>query len=573
MTVILLSGIFAIAKVQAQQWGLYTLYAPKNQSVAYLIDTNNGVYHTWNFNSTQKSVYSAYLTPGDTIVRTYKPSSNTTWNTGPCHGGIQKVLWNGTIVWDWNYFLAGSYCPHHDICPMPNGNVLIICYEVKSSSLATQAGSSSASQFYSEKIIEVKQTGYSTGTIVWEWHLWDHLCQNYNSTKDNYVTSIVNNPQLMNINYAGTGMLPDRYHMNGIDYNADLDQIVVSMHFMNSAFVIDHSTTTAQAAGHTGGNSGKGGDFLYRWGNPASYGATGSTKFNVIHDAHWVSSNNPNFPDYLCGYNNNGGTGGVTAITIWNPPDSGYIYSLSLGQAYGPTNYAYQFNAAFTANNEGNSQQLPNGNMLVNNSFGSIYEVNSTGTNLWTKTSAGSSHAYRFTLCEVRGPIVSASASPAQINSGSPVNLTSTAFSVTETNPSYTYSWTSNPPGFISSLQNPTAYPGTPTTYTVIITNSALGCSATASVTVDVLTGINDNSDNSNFTISPNPSTGIYYLEGNVLSEQNFEVYIYNSVGKLLLVENNIKTLDLSQFTNGLYFLVLVPENSNTIMRKILLEK
>jgi len=35
--------------------------------------------------------------------------------------------------------------------------------------------------------------------------------------------------------------------------------------------VIDHSTTTAQAAGHSGGTYGKGGDLLYRWGNPNAY--------------------------------------------------------------------------------------------------------------------------------------------------------------------------------------------------------------------------------------------------------------------------------------------------------------
>lgn len=325
------TGIFA------QQWGLYTLYAPKNASTAYLIDTADtpNTYHTWTFSSTKKTIYSTYMVKGDTLYRNYKPSGNT-WNNGPCHGGFQKVLWNGTVVWDWTYYSNGSYSPHHDMCPMPNGNLLIICLESKTAAQAQALGATYSQAVYSESILEVKPTGPTTGTIVWEWHLWDHMCQNTDAAKPNYVTSFVNNPQMMNINYAGTGSLPDRYHMNGLDYNPALDQIVFSLHFMNSVFVIDHSTTTAEAASHAGGNSGKGGDFLYRWGNPASYGATGTTIFNVVHDAHWVPSDNPLYPNYLAGFNNNANAGN-SKVDVWNPPYNGNNYTLNVGQAYSPS--------------------------------------------------------------------------------------------------------------------------------------------------------------------------------------------------------------------------------------------
>jgi hypothetical protein len=375
----------------------------------------------------------------------------------------------------------------------------------------------------------------------------------------------------MNINYNGSGNLPDRYHMNGIDYNPTLDQIVVSMHFMNSAFVIDHSTTTAEAAGHTGGNSGKGGDFLYRWGNPTSYGATGSTIFNVIHDAHWVPSDNPNYPNYLAGFNNN--PPNYSKVDIWNPPYDGYNYSLTTGSAYAPSTFDYEFTSVFKASNEGNSQQLPNGNMLVNNSFGNVYEVNSAGTQLWTKAGTNSSHAYRYTKCYVRGPVVTASASDYFISPGTPVNLSSLANSVTETNPTYTYSWSPSTGIPDPNIADPVVSPNSTTTYTVTVTNTDIGCSSTAAVTIEVSSEIKDNALNRNPNVYPNPTTGIINLEWISIQNFNYSIILYDAFGKMYLNEKNLKLVDLSEFNNGIYYLQIKSEDQHTINKKIILIK
>ena len=562
----------AFATVNAQQWGLYTLYAPQNSTKAYLIDTSDSpvTYKTWLFSSSAKTGYSTYLTQGDTIVRTVSSSVLGSPGQGGKTGKVQKVAWDGTLVWDFAYS-SSTYCLHHDICPMPNGNVLMISYEVKTTAEAVQAGCSSSISIWSEKIIEVRPTGATTGTIVWEWHLWDHLCQNYNSEKDNYVTSIIQNPQLMNINYKTT---QDWIHMNGIDYNVELDQIALSSHCLNEVYVIDHSTTTAEAAGHTGGNSGKGGDFLYRWGNPASYGATGTTIFNVVHDAHWVSSDNPNYPDYLCAYNNKGGTGGKTCVDIWNPPANGYNFDITLGSAYTPSTYEYRYNSSFSARDLGNSEQLPNGNMLICNPMGAIYEINSSGTILWTKTGANSPHAYRFTKCAVRGPIVTAGASSMEISAGTEATLSSSANSVSESSPTYSYSWSSEPSGFTSSSQNPSVTPASTTTYIVTITNTDIDCSGTASVTINVnATGIDKVNYPDNISVFPNPTTGMIIVNGNFTKNDNFEILIYDIYGKMILHKINSKTIDISGLRNGLYLFSVISEKSNIFMQKITLIK
>jgi len=550
----------------AQQWGLYTLYAKKNDTKAYLIDTADSpaTYKTWTFSSTKKTAYSAYLIPGDTLVRTYSYTASGGLSGGGVTGGVQKISWNGTVAWDFQYN-SSTYTIHHDICPLPNGNVLMIAYEVKTAAQATQAGCSSSMQLKSEKIMEVHPTSSTTGTVVWEWHLWDHLCQNYSSAKDNYVSSIIDNPQLLNINYS-TASGDDRWHMNGIDYDPIRDQIVLSMHYMNSIFVIDHSTTTAEAAGHTGGIYGKGGDFLYRWGNPASYGATGTTVFTTIHDAHWVSSSNPNYPSYLCAYNNEGGTNGKTAINIWLPPYDGDSYTMTPGQTTLPSASAYQYNSSFTATNEGNSHQLPNGNMLVNNAFGSVYEINSSGTVLWSKNTQ-SSHAYRFSLCEVRGPIAYATASETTIEEGESVNLSSSYYSPTETNPTISYAWSNG-----DNDQNPTITPSVSGTYIVTITNTALGCYDTASVYIEVTpsSGLTE-AQKGKTHLYPNPSNGFFTI-AHFEEAQLEKLEVYEMSGKMLLCSDARETIDLTGLNNGIYFVKLIGKTEN-LTQKIVIRK
>lgn len=496
----------------AQQYPGYTLIAPQNSTSARLIDTNGTTYKTWNFSSGQTG-YSCYLLPNQILLRTVKYNGSA-FQGGGQTGIIQKVDWNGNLIWNYQYSTS-TYSMHHDVCPMPNGNVLLISYELKTAAEATAAGCTTAITIWSEKIVEIQPVGSTGGNVVWEWHVWDHLCQNANASKANYVSSIVNNPQLFNIN---RNPQKDWLHMNGIDYNAELDQIVVSSHNWSELFVIDHSTTSAQAAEHSGGNAGKGGDILYRWGNPANYGASGSQIFNVVHDAHWIPSGCPN-AGYLAGFNN-GGTTSASTVDFVNPPRQGYNYTLNQGSAYEPSTYTYRRLCKGKTTNMGNAQELPNGNLLVCVALaGNIFELNANGDSLW-KYAAGSTvpQATRYSAEYVNSgsstPTVTAGALPQSVCEGSNVQLSATLSSGT----GFTYAWTSNPAGFISTEQNPMVTPTQNTTYTVIATNGTITVNSSVAVTIKAkpvvspIAGKTSAYKNATETYSITPVTGATYL-------------------------------------------------------------
>lgn len=517
--------------VEAQQWGLYTLYSTMNSNSVYLVDTNNTVYKTWTFTNAPQG-YSCYMMPGQVLCRSVK-STQAGWNGGGLTGRIQKVDWSGTVIWDYTH-TSSTYMLHHDHCPLPNGNVLMISYELKTAAEATQAGCSQAITIQSEKVIEVQPTGATTGTIVWEWHLWDHLVQNFDPSKDNYQTSISAHPELMNINYSTTR---DWVHMNGIDYNDSLDQIVVSSHNLDEIWVIDHSTTTAEAASHSGGNSGKGGDILYRWGNPAAYsaGSAANQVLKVCHDAHWIPEGSPN-AGRLVAFNNDGISSNQSCVDQIDVPWNGTGYDLNPGPAYSPASYTTRTACNGRTSNMGNSEQFPNGNQLIcMATLGTIYEINSAGTVLWTRQVSGSvPQAHRYTACYINGgtePTALVSASADSICPGDSVTLNLTPGNGT----TYTYAWSSSPAGFTSTQQNPVVAPTASTSYTVTVTSG--GCSTTANLSVTVVPSAAPTITQSNDTLYCSAASSYqWYYNGNPISGATDPYYVPTQSGTYAVV-------------------------------------
>ncbi|MHC4445212.1 MAG: Lcl domain-containing protein [Planctomycetota bacterium] len=368
----------------------YNLFAPLGSTTTYLMDNDGNFVHNWA--STYNPGHSVYLLENGHLLRT-GVVGNTTFNAGGAGGIVQDIDLCETVTWEYEYS-SNLHLQHHDIEALPNGNVLMIAWEYKTQAEAIAAGRNPSlltdGELWPDSVIEVQPIGPTTGNIVWEWHVWDHLIQDYDPAKDNYGV-VADHPELIDLNYISSPGA-DWNHTNSIDYNAELDQIMLSVRSFSEIWVIDHSTTTAEASGHTGGDSGMGGDLLYRWGNLQTYGAGGSAdqKLFVQHDAEWIESGLPGEGNILI-FNNGTGrpAGNYSSVDEIVPPVNGDgSYTLSPGSAYGPTEAYWSYQAEtptdFYADRISGSQRLPNGNTLIcNGPNGEFFEVTADKVIVW----------------------------------------------------------------------------------------------------------------------------------------------------------------------------------------------
>jgi len=376
----------------------YVLVAPESDTTTYLIDKKGDVHHHWT--SDKVPGMAVYLLPNGNLLRAenLSPGSGQPRPCGYPGGRVAMYDWHGKLLWHHD-INSDTHQQTHDVFPMPNGNVLVDVWEFIDQTdpkMRTNCPPATGSGLWSGMIVELQPTSDGKAVPVWHWRFWDHLLP--------ASAQPASLPQKLDVNYLGTPLtdMTDWIHMNAVAYNDALDQIVVSSRNLNEIYIIEHSSSSEIAAGSTGGRYGRGGDFLYRWGNPAAYGMGSGNpqQFFGQHSPHWLHAHSADAHKILV--NNDGYTGSVsscvssqgtsnpTSFDLLDAPfnPSAGNYGMEPNQACGPVSAkelaaipSGQFQCTF----EGSVQLLHDGNLMISSGLtGILYELApSSGNGSW----------------------------------------------------------------------------------------------------------------------------------------------------------------------------------------------
>ncbi len=392
----------------------FVLFTPLLSGTTYLIDRSGAVVHRWE--SGFAAGLTVFLLDNGHLLRASRRDGPPDFLAGGDGGRIEEFDWDGRLVWEW-IARETDPLPHHDIAPLPNGDVLVVAWERKSRDEAIRAGRDparvDAGGLRPDGLYEIRPERPRGGRVVWEWHAWDHLVQDRDRRRDNF-GDVSAHPELVDVNggrregftdeavrrlralgYLGGGgrkddALADFMHTNSVAYEPRRDEIAVCVWGYDEIWILDHGTTTQEAASHEGGRRGKGGDLLYRWGNPQAY-RRGSTKERRLfgpHDARFVAEGCPGAGGLTIFNNGQGRPGGdeSSVLEIRPPLDSAGRYAIEAGRPFGPETPAWEYAAggSFRAEYLSGAQRLPNGDTLVTDGqAGRIFEVTAAGEVVW----------------------------------------------------------------------------------------------------------------------------------------------------------------------------------------------
>ena len=403
----LLATLFTLS-LQAQTLGVtqyeegalegYTFFSPFSGTKAYLVDNCGRLVNQWDRSAPPG--LAAYFLDTGLMLRTYKPNPAGPFTSASNSGGLELADWDNNTVWSYE-FNTSTWISHHDAVYMPNGHLLVLTWDLVYTEELIELGrdpNEIAPQgfMWSERIIEVEPVGANNINIVWQWEIKDHYVQDFDPAQLNYGV-VSEHPELFDINLpelnsSNSNSTRDWNHFNSIDYHPELDQILISTRNSDEIWILDHSTTTEEAASHSGGRYGKGGDILYRWGNASAYGRAPVSEQKLFgqHGVNWIREGLPDAGKILI-YNNGNGRPGpdFSTVEVLVPPqDSLGFYTIPEGSPIGPELpewvYGDRPGEAFYSAYLSNAQRLPNGNTLINaGSPGMIFEIDPDRNVVW----------------------------------------------------------------------------------------------------------------------------------------------------------------------------------------------
>jgi hypothetical protein len=367
------------AKSRAGAWPGYTLFAAIATPSVYLVDLDGEVVHTW---EAETPTIASHLLENGNLLRAGQAMVETPITTGGRGGLIEELAWDGTVVWRFEYANDTSL-QHHDVEKLPNGNVLFLGWQRKTTEEAVARGRDpellADGELHPDSILEYDP---SIREIVWEWHVWDHLVQDRDPAAPDYGV-IAEEPGRIDLNYA-----PDAgaswNHLNGIDYHPGRDEIIVSSRQFSEIWIVDHATTTEEARGPAG-------DLRFRWGNPEAYGRGSSSTRELFlqHDPSWITKGLRGAGRILVFNNGDRDARDFTSVDEIEPVRRNGAYATDRQGRYLPkdTTRVYPRRASderFFTEIVGSAQRLANGNTLIGDAqAGRILEVTKKGKVVW----------------------------------------------------------------------------------------------------------------------------------------------------------------------------------------------
>lgn len=360
----------------------YTLYSPLELRRTVLIDADGDVVHEWR-TSTRPGLMQ-YLLEDGTLLRAGDLDRQGTFARGQGAGGrVEQLDWDGNLLWRFD-LASDEVMQHHDVEPLPNGNVLILAWEHRTSAEAIAAGRDPGllpdDALWPDMVVEYSPT---QERIVWEWHVWDHLVQDHDPTKASYGV-IADHPERIDVNWVlpGNDGDEDWNHANAVTYNAQTDEVMISSRSFSELWIVDHGTTTEEAAGPAG-------DLRFRVGNPAAYdrGGPADQELFVQHDPRWVPEGSPGAGDITVFSNGVPGARAFSTVEQVHPitVNGEYVvgddgrFAVTVKRVYPRREKDQEFAAIISS-----AQRLPNGNTLVDyGNLGRFVEVTPRGRTVW----------------------------------------------------------------------------------------------------------------------------------------------------------------------------------------------